>query len=51
MSSGQFAIWTLNCSMILLAGILFGTGARTAQPVVGSMRVPFWALLVAFAAA
>ena len=50
-SSGQLAIWSLNGLMISAGAVLFAAGARGAQPIVASMRLPFWALLIGFAAA
>src|SRR6266536_6305508 len=51
MPSGEAAVWALN-GVILGAGVaLFLASARTAPPVVPSMRLPLWALLLGFAAA
>ena len=51
MSSGQMAIWTLSGAMIATAAALFAAGAGDVPPIISSVHVPFWALLVAFAAA
>ena len=51
MSSGQVAIWTLSGAMISAAALLFRAGAGAVPPVISSVHVPFWALLIAFAAA
>ena len=51
MSSGQVAIWTLSGAMISTAAALFAAGAGDVPPIISSVHVPFWALLVAFAAA
>ena len=51
MSSGQAAIWALSGAMIATAAVLFRAGAGDVPPVISSVHVPFWALLIAFAAA
>ena len=51
MSSGQVAIWTLSGVMISTAAVLFQAGAGDVPPVVSSVHLPFWALLIGFAAA
>jgi diguanylate cyclase (GGDEF)-like protein len=51
MSRGEAGIWTLNALMIAWAFVLFRDGAAAAHPVIASMRLPFWALTIAFAAA
>ena len=51
MSSGQVAIWALSGGMILTAAVLFRAGAGDVPPIISSFPVPFWALLIAFAAA
>jgi diguanylate cyclase (GGDEF)-like protein len=51
MSSGQAAIWALSGAMIATAAILFKTGAGDVPPIISSVHVPFWALVIAFAAA
>jgi diguanylate cyclase (GGDEF)-like protein len=51
MSSGQLTIWTLSAALIAAAGVLFVAGAAGERPIIGSMRLPFWALLLAFVAA
>jgi diguanylate cyclase (GGDEF)-like protein len=50
MSSGQYAIWTLNLTLILAGVVLFRVSAG-AEPPIETMHVPFWALLIGFAAA
>jgi diguanylate cyclase (GGDEF)-like protein len=49
--SGQLVIWILSLALIGAAAVLFGAGAGAERPILPSMRVPFWALLLAFAAA
>jgi diguanylate cyclase (GGDEF)-like protein len=51
MSSGQVAIWALSAALISAAAVLFRAGAGDVPPVISSVHVPFWALLIAFAAA
>jgi diguanylate cyclase (GGDEF)-like protein len=51
MSSGQVGIWTLSGVMISTAAVLFRAGAGDVPPVISSVQVPFWALLIGFAAA
>jgi diguanylate cyclase (GGDEF)-like protein len=51
MTSGQAAIWALSGVMIAAGAALFRIGAGNVSPVVSSVEVPFWALLIAFAAA
>jgi diguanylate cyclase (GGDEF)-like protein len=51
MSSGQLAIWALSGAMIAAAAALFKAGAGDVPPVISSMHVPFWTLVIAFAAA
>ena len=51
MASGQAAIWALSGTMISTAAILFRAGAGNVPPIISSVHVPFWALLIAFAAA
>jgi diguanylate cyclase (GGDEF)-like protein len=51
MAAGLRAIWTLNVTMMLAAVVLFKVGAGDASPPISSMHVPFWALLIGFAAA
>jgi diguanylate cyclase (GGDEF)-like protein len=51
MSSGQVAIWILSGAMISIAALLFRAGAGDLPPIISSVHVPFWALLIAFAAA
>jgi len=41
----------LTGAMLLSAGILFRAGAGDVPPVISSVHVPFWALLIGFAAA
>ena len=50
-SAGELAIWTLSLVMIAVAGVLFAGGAGAARPVISTVRLPFWALLLGFAAA
>jgi diguanylate cyclase (GGDEF)-like protein len=50
MRSGQGAIWILSGAMIAIAAVLFKAGAGDMPPIVSSVHLPFWALLVAFAA-
>ena len=51
MSSGKSAIWILNGVLILAAVALFSAGAGSARPIIPSMRLPFWVLLIGFAVA
>ena len=51
MSSSERAIWGLSGLLILTAAILFEAGVSDVRPVITSVHVPFWALLVGFAAA
>ena len=51
MLSGQATIWALSGAMIATAAVLFKAGASDVPPVIATVRVPFWALLIAFAAA
>jgi diguanylate cyclase (GGDEF)-like protein len=51
MSSGQVAIWALSAAMISAAAVLFRAGAGDVPPIISSVSVPFWALVIAFAAA
>jgi diguanylate cyclase (GGDEF)-like protein len=51
MSSGQASIWALSGATIATAAVLFRAGAGDVPPVISSVDVPFWALLIAFAAA
>jgi diguanylate cyclase (GGDEF)-like protein len=50
MSRGELTIWVLSAALVAGAVALLTSGAVTAQPVVPSMRVSIWILLVAFAA-
>jgi diguanylate cyclase (GGDEF)-like protein len=45
------AIWAFSVVMVLAAAALLLSGAAGGSPVVGSLRIPFWALLPGFAAA
>jgi diguanylate cyclase (GGDEF)-like protein len=45
------AIWTLSGAMISAAALLFRAGAGDVAPVISSVHLPFWALVIAFAAA
>ena len=51
MSSGQVAIWTLSAAMISAGALLFRAGAGDVPPVISTVHVPFWALVIGFAAA
>ena len=51
MSSGQVAIWILSGTMMVTAGGLFRAGAADVPPIISSVHLPFWALLICFAAA
>jgi diguanylate cyclase (GGDEF)-like protein len=51
MSSGQAAIWTMSGAMIATAAVLFRAGAGDVPPIISAVPVPFWALVIAFAAA
>jgi diguanylate cyclase (GGDEF)-like protein len=51
LQSGELAIWLLSGMLIVASLILLGAGAGDTQPVISSVRMPFWALLIAFAAA
>ena len=51
MPAGQVAIWGLSASMIVAAGVLLRAGAGSAGPLISSIRLPFWALALGFAAA
>jgi diguanylate cyclase (GGDEF)-like protein len=45
------SIWALTAAMTVAAAGLFIAGAGHAQPIVGSLHLPFWTLLLGFAAA
>jgi diguanylate cyclase (GGDEF)-like protein len=51
LSSGQVAIWTLSGAMVSAAAILFKAGGGDVPPVISSVHLPFWAVLIGFAAA
>jgi diguanylate cyclase (GGDEF)-like protein len=51
LSSGEAAVWALDAALIGAGMALFFLAARSAQPIVPSMRLPLWALLLGFAAA
>ena len=51
MSRGEVTIWVLSAVLVAAGVALLSSGAVTASPVVGSMQVSIWVLLVAFAAA
>jgi diguanylate cyclase (GGDEF)-like protein len=51
MASGQAAIWALSGAAMLTAVVLFRAGAGDVPPITSSFPVPFWALVIAFAAA
>ena len=50
-SSGQAAIWAMSGGMMAAAAVLFRAGAGDVPPIISSVPVPFWALVIAFAAA
>jgi diguanylate cyclase (GGDEF)-like protein len=51
LSSGQLAIWTLNILMVAGGVVLLRSGAGGANPIITTVRLPFWGLLIGFAAA
>jgi diguanylate cyclase (GGDEF)-like protein len=51
MSSGQVAIWALSATMIWTAALLYKAGAGQVAPIITSVHLPFWTLLIGFAAA
>ncbi len=51
MSSGQAAIWALSAAMISTAVVLLSAGAGDVPPIISSIAVPFWVVVIAFAAA
>jgi diguanylate cyclase (GGDEF)-like protein len=51
MSSGELAIWALNVLMIAGGIVLLRSRAGGADPIITSVRLPFWGLLIGFAAA
>jgi diguanylate cyclase (GGDEF)-like protein len=51
MASGQAPIWALSAAMMLTAAVLFRAGAGDVPPIIRSVPVPFWALVIAFAVA
>src|ERR1700744_5107254 len=51
MSRGEVAIWLLNAALVAGGAVLLASGAVNTRPVVPSMQVSIWILLVAFAAA
>jgi hypothetical protein len=51
MSSGQAAIWALSAAMFTTAVVLFSAGAGDVPPIISSIAVPFWVVVIAFAAA
>jgi diguanylate cyclase (GGDEF)-like protein len=51
MSRGEVTIWLLSAALVAAGVALLGSGAVSARPVVPSMQVSFWILLIAFAAA
>ncbi len=51
MPAGQLAIWGLSASMIVASVVLLRFGVGPADPVISSIRLPFWALALGFAAA
>ena len=50
MSRGELTIWALSAALVAGAVAFLASDAVTARPVVGSMQVSIWILLVAFAA-
>ncbi len=51
MSRGEVTVWLLSAGLVAAGVVLLGSGAASARPVVPSMQVSFWILLIAFAAA
>jgi diguanylate cyclase (GGDEF)-like protein len=51
LSSGQLKIWTLNVLMVAGGVALLSSGAGGANPIITTIRLPFWGLLIGFAAA
>src|SRR4029077_5875224 len=51
MSRGEVAIWLLSGALIATGIAVLRSGGLDYPPIVPSMRVSFWVLLVAFAAA
>jgi diguanylate cyclase (GGDEF)-like protein len=51
LQSGHVAIWLLSGLLLATAAALFVAGAGNAPPVISSFHLPFWALVIAFAAA
>src|ERR1700743_1434538 len=51
MSRGEVAIWLLSAGLVAAGVVLLRSGAVNTRPVVPSMQVSIWILLVAFAAA
>ncbi|HEY1565473.1 MAG TPA: GGDEF domain-containing protein [Solirubrobacteraceae bacterium] len=51
MSRGEVGIWLLSAGLVAAGVVLLRSGAVTTRPVVPSMQVSIWILLVAFAAA
>ena len=51
MSRGEVTIWLLSAGLVAGGIALLSSGAVSARPVVPSMQVSIWILLVAFAAA
>ncbi|MGH2892923.1 MAG: putative bifunctional diguanylate cyclase/phosphodiesterase [Solirubrobacteraceae bacterium] len=51
MSRGEVTIWLLSAGLVAAGVALLDSGAVSGQPVIGSMQVSIWILLIAFAAA
>ena len=51
MSRGEVAIWLLSATLIAFGLVVLRSGVLDNPPVVPSMQVSFWILLIAFAAA
>jgi diguanylate cyclase (GGDEF)-like protein len=51
MPAGQLAIWALSLAMIMGAVALLHAGLGPDEPLLRSVRLPFWALVLGFAAA
>ncbi len=49
--AGQRAIWALSASMFVAAAVLLAVGATSARPLIASIRLPFWVLVLGFAGA
>ena len=51
MPSGQAAIWALSAATITIAAVLLRAGVGDVPPIISSVSMPFWALVIAFAVA